>query len=60
MRPNRSRYAGAIIGLKNIIVALSQLHERSPLNGVIACHAKFLSKYSRLADSINLINLLIA
>lgn len=52
IRPRRSLELAVGIGRKNIIVALSQLHDKSPLNCVIACQAKLRSKYSRLADSV--------
>lgn len=53
MVPRRSLDDASGTGRKNIIVAFLQLQEISPVYCVIACQAKFRSKYSSLADSVN-------
>lgn len=49
--PKRSLDLLSGFGRKNMTVAFSTLLAKSPLDSVMACHAKFRSKYSFLADS---------
>lgn len=53
MMPKRSLLRPSGVGRTNIIVAFSILAVKSPFDSEIACQAKFRSKYSFFAASVN-------
>lgn len=51
--PSRSLLLPSGVGRTNMMVAFSIFAVKSPFDSDIACHAKFRSKYSFLAASVN-------